>query len=186
MISLNQTESDDPNFIELVSQIACGAIECYEPDHVYVIQIDNWFDHKWKNFAGVTYLQLSVWRSDPLRVPPFDPDRVVNQRYFYKDKNSDFKYEMCKTRRVHKHQWSVFNLNRKLNRADTTGLYIWYSSNTVKNDRSSLMVYNTTPESSVAWYASFMKKEEWIVNKTKGISKPEFAGLLKISQPLAS
>ena len=57
-------------------------------------------------------------------------------------------------------------------------MYVWYSGAAGKNGKGSLMVYNVTKESNPAWYVSFTKKDTWIINKTKNITKQEIAGFL--------
>jgi hypothetical protein len=46
-------ETDDPRFIELLSFAVRGVFESSKPEQVWLIQIDNWFDHKWLNFSGI-------------------------------------------------------------------------------------------------------------------------------------
>ena len=45
-------ETDDPQFITLLNSLLRGPIEEGTPQEVWIIQIDNWFDHKWLRFSG--------------------------------------------------------------------------------------------------------------------------------------
>ena len=45
--------ADDPQFIELVSRAVAGELDAKTVHGLFVIRIDNWFDHKWLNFSGI-------------------------------------------------------------------------------------------------------------------------------------
>ena len=45
-------ETDDPNFIEMLNSLVGGLLADVGPERFWVIQIDNWFGHKWLNFSG--------------------------------------------------------------------------------------------------------------------------------------
>lgn len=178
MLTLPITNHADKEFIDFISPIVNGAAYCYRPNQVYVMEIDHWFDHKWLFFAGVVDLQLGVWRNNPLVPPPFNPNRVTHQLHFQRNEEALYEYEIHQTSPIHIHQWSWSNLKRKLNSEESFGMYVWYSGAAEKNGKGSLMIYNATKENSVAWYVSFTKKDIWIVNKTKSITKQEIVGFL--------
>ncbi len=115
-----------------------GAIHCYKPDEIYIVQIDNWFDHKWRAFSGKTLGAVGVWNST-LTIPPFEPNRVINQFYYRKDKDT---YVLQPAKPLHIHQWSSSNLQRFLKQITEAGLFAWYSGETKNNDAGSLLVYN--------------------------------------------
>jgi hypothetical protein len=46
-------ETDDPQFITLLNSLVGGLIEKEAPQELWIIQIDNWFDHKWLRFSGI-------------------------------------------------------------------------------------------------------------------------------------
>jgi len=56
----------------------------------------------------------------------------------------------------------------------SSGLFLWYSGETAKMDRASLMVYVVEGDQAVPWYASFINRVGWKVNKVKGISRAQF------------
>lgn len=41
------------------------------------------------------------------------------------------------------------------------------------------MVYRVQDEEIESWYASFEKREKWVINQTKGIDKTELIGLIR-------
>jgi hypothetical protein len=84
MIDLKPSETDDPDFVELVSQLLNSLVQLNQPAEVYVVNIDHWFDHKWQYFSGKTLGALGVWNSR-LTVPPFDPGRVIRESHFRLD-----------------------------------------------------------------------------------------------------
>jgi hypothetical protein len=182
MIELKTTESDDPQFVEIVSQILNSAIDCYEPNEIYIVHLDNWFDHKWNAFAAVVFLQMGVWRSSELRTPPFNPHRVKSQSYFRKDDISETNFIACDVAPLHIRQSSLSNLDMPLQSTTNAGLFIWYSSNTKSNGRGSLMVYCMGKEEPINWYVSFLRKQEWQVNKTNNIPKKAVERMLNHSE----
>ena len=185
MISLNQTESDDPRFIELIGQILNGVIFWYNSIQIYLIQIDHGFDYKWLFFSGVVLPPVGVWNSDILRLPPFDPNRVVSQLCFKREKKSKPHYNLHQSAQLHVHQSSYRNLHKRLNQPNQFGLYIWYSGDTQKTGRGCLMVYLIEEDKITAWYSSFIKdkNQSWKINKSKNISKKEISEFVKMSEP---
>lgn len=183
MIALDPKEYDDPQFVELISRTLTALAHCYKPIEIYVIHIDNWFDHKWKGFSGVADLQVGTWLGPTLRVPPFNPNRVVSQTHLHLDDPDKPTYVIEPALPLHIYQPSSSNLRRSLSQITKSGLFAWYSGGTKKNDRASLMVYRIEKENEVSWYGSFLKKEEWRINKVTGISKQEFARLIEMFVP---
>jgi hypothetical protein len=47
MIELVPAERDDAAFLSLAQRIVTGAIAGLQAHEVYLVHIDNWFDHKW-------------------------------------------------------------------------------------------------------------------------------------------
>ena len=50
MIKLEVTNNIDPGFVAIVEQILKNTLQLHQPAGVYVVLIDNWFDHKWLEF----------------------------------------------------------------------------------------------------------------------------------------
>jgi len=46
-------ETDDPGFIAVLNSLVQGLISNRAPEQLWIIQIDNWFDHKWLRFSGM-------------------------------------------------------------------------------------------------------------------------------------
>ncbi len=76
MLRLPEGDNHDPSFIALVRQICVGLLRGAVPHDVFLVQIDNWFDHKW--------LDRRVWNQESdealdehTPIPMFNPPRVV-------------------------------------------------------------------------------------------------------------
>jgi hypothetical protein len=96
-ISIPSGLTDDNEFVELLYTLLNALLVQRNPEQLWVIQIDNWFDHKWLRYSGsgsvasgfptnwnssfmdgFTSVKEQFWR-DKLTFPPFAPDRVVSQ-----------------------------------------------------------------------------------------------------------
>jgi hypothetical protein len=95
-ISIPSGLTDDNDFVYLVSALLNALPVEQSPEQLWVIQIDNWFDHKWLRYSGsgsvaspfptnwnssfmdrFTSVKEQFWQ-DKLTFPPFAPDRVVS------------------------------------------------------------------------------------------------------------
>src|SRR5690348_1625091 len=88
--------NDDPHFIDLMCRAISAELEINAAQEVFVIRIDNWFDHKWLNFSGVgrvafgwnagcrdnTDTALDEFRQQKTTFPPFSPNRIIAEHYF--------------------------------------------------------------------------------------------------------
>jgi hypothetical protein len=87
-------ETDDPGFVEVLNSLVQGLISQHEPEALWIIQIDNWFDHKWLRFSGMggvaspfligglvtgyDSVKIEFYQDKPT-FPPFTPNRVLGQ-----------------------------------------------------------------------------------------------------------
>jgi hypothetical protein len=173
MIEILPAENDDKNFIGLVEQISNVGINLTQPEEVFIIKIDHWFNFKWKSFSHKIFGALGVWR-DELRIPPFIPDRVVEETFFQKIGEV---YETKSANPLHIYQPSENNARRKIKRK--SALFVWFSGETTKNSQGSLMIYTFSKDFQNAWYVSFIKKSDWQIYKTDNISKTEAKAMIE-------
>ena len=166
-MNLETTPSDDPAFVRLIASILDAVVAENTPDVVAVIHIKNWFDHKWLDFSGKILGALGVWKSE-LTLPPFHPNRVISQTA---SRLIDGKYENFAAPPLHVLQASSENLNRKMHHQTSSGLFAWWSSNTITNSQGSLMVYTQIEDQSSTWFLGFQKNGDWKIDKHKGIKK---------------
>ncbi len=141
MIEILPNENDDKDFIKLISQVVNNSILLYKPNEIYIVKIDHWFDVKWLAFSGQTLGVIPEWNSR-LTVPAFNPNRVINET-FYKKVNASF--IEGEARKLHINKQSSDNLRNFLDKVSESGLFVWYSGDTTKLDRGSLMIYWTNP-----------------------------------------
>ena len=176
MIEIIPDENDDLGFTKIVELIINKTVLSVAPDDIYFTKMDNWFDFKWKEFSGKLLGAVGVWNKE-LTIPPFIPDRILEQSYFQKQNDS---YTGQVGRYLHWYMPSGKNVGRKLNSYSfaRTRLFIWFSGNTKNNLRGSIMIYQVESEKQYSWYLSFLKKDSWQIYKTDGISRNEVLNLM--------
>lgn len=144
-------ETDDPYFIQLANRVVSGLLVRNKPEKTWIIQIDNWFDHKWLKYSGYGLVasNIPMDRYDTVKAgsfqekvtfPPFTPNRVLGQ-WSYQKTGSDYK-EFASPRVPHgnKHRFSDMNLRNRVADFSSSALFVWYSSNTVATGRGSVMI----------------------------------------------
>jgi hypothetical protein len=171
--------TDDPAFIELVERIAVRTFKQGDYDEVFIMQIKNWFDHKWLKFSGIGRVPFDSFRDDHPQValdefwqekitfPPFTPNRVLRQQWHPAK-------ELKRGAPVHdtkRRQHSSWNLQKRVTRYANSALFVWFSSETKRNERGSLMLYQVRDGLVSAWYASFRKAAGWVLHQTKGTTR---------------
>lgn len=176
MISLKSKENIDESFSSIVEQILRSILKSHQFAEVYVMLIDNWFDHKWLEFySNKNDSDELGWRAK-LRLPPFEPSRVMHQSCFRKQSSIQLSYEACSSNPLH-----ILDANRLLTEICSSGVFVWYSFVGNRSDRGSLMVYLNKDGKGTAWYASFIRYPDWHINKVKGLSQRELSELLAIN-----
>lgn len=94
-------ETDDPYFIQLANRVVSGLLVRNKPEKTWIIQIDNWFDHKWLKYSGYGLVasNIPMDRYDTVKAgsfqekvtfPPFTPNRVLGQ-WSYQKTGSDYR-----------------------------------------------------------------------------------------------
>ena len=173
MISLKPKGTIDESFVTIVERILSGTLQFHPFEVVYVVLIDNWFDHKWLEFHSNRYDSDELgWRVQ-LMLPPFEASRVLDQSCFRKQARGMLGYEACSSNLLH-----IGSVNRSLAQICSSGAFVWYSFVGKSSDRGSVMVYLNREGKGAAWYASFVRYPDWRLNKVKGISKRELTELL--------
>ena len=116
---------------------------------------------------------------DKLTFPPFTHNRIVSERYFARISESMYE-EQCPPHLVHRRyaRWRENKLHRRVSDFSMSGLFVWYSSGSERNERASLMVYQSGANSLRAWYAVFARRGGWLLEHVKGINRGELAALL--------
>lgn len=172
MIQIPSNLNDDKNFIGLVEQICNVVLNLNQPEDVFIIKVDRWFDFKWRQFSHQVFGDFGIWR-ERLRIPPFIPDRIVEEIHLEKTNQG---YKRKDLPQLHIYQHSDENNHRKIN--NRSAIFAWFSGDTVNNSQASLMVYVFKDDFQSSWYISFIKKADWQIYKTDNISKSEVKAML--------
>lgn len=187
---MSAAETDDPGFIEVVNSVLGELIAEHTPEQFWVIQIDNWFDHKWLGFSGMGLIasNIPLDRYDAVKAesyqekvtfPPFTPNRVVGQFSFVRVGNTYMESALPALPHSNERKHSEKNLRRRIQDFTHSGCFLWYSGNTVANGRGSVMVYAVTADQVECWFAAFNRQQEWKLKTTKGVSRDRLERLLK-------
>jgi hypothetical protein len=167
MIELVCAEHDDPGFLSLVQRIVNGAIRDLDVREVYVVHVDNWFDFKWLGWWSWSEGELNR-----LVVPPFNPNRVREQKRFIRDANSTQWSCVGSGKPLHVRRAGRSSLAQPIDRVSDSAAFVWYSGNTAANTAGSLMVYRSGT-AGYAWYASFKNDHGWTANGEARVSRRE-------------
>ena len=177
MISIIQKEYDDVAFTRIVTRILNNSISFISPNDVYLVQVDRRFDYKWMGFSNKFLGAVGVWHLTDLRIPPFVPEKIVEEKHF-QTANGRFvkKYEDL----LHIHQASEDNKYRKIKEVSNSAIFLWYSGGTRTNTQGSLMLYSIKEGIQSCWFASFVNNGTWQVRGTQQISVGEVHSLIEM------
>ncbi len=192
--------TDDNEFIDAVNLIVNALVRCEAPAVVWVIRVDNWFDHKWLRFSGhgttARYRTVGAinprdtiteqfcdtvkveFSQDNLTFPPFTPERITDQWSFRRSDSGYVEDSLPKLPHRTERQWSHLNLQRRVEEHGKSNLFVWFSGNTLKNGRGSMMVYSVQSRNPDCWYAGFGRSDRWIAQRTKGINREDVLRLM--------
>ena len=138
---------------------------------VYLVHVDNWFDHKWLGW-------WSTWKQGELKelyVPPFNPNRVRSQKRFLWDGDRSCWMFAEPGRPLHIPQPGRRESRaQRLDQFSKSAAFIWYSGNTVGNGMGSVMLYRSGLD-AYAWYASLTKETHWKVANQFRTTRNELA-----------
>jgi hypothetical protein len=195
-VSIPSGLTDDNDFIDLLNTLLNGLLFQQTPEQLWVIQIDNWFDHKWLRYSGsgsvpskfpanwtssfmdrFTSVKEQFWQ-DKLTFPPFVPERVIGQWSFLRSGQDYIEAALPKLPHSESRRRSHQNLHRRAENFVKSASFVWFSGNTLKNGRGSVMVYNLGPAEPVCWFAAFEKTSSWMLKKTKDVDKKQVSRLL--------
>lgn len=171
MIELTKSELDNIDFIKKVQVLVNEIISDLDPHEIFLFKVDNWFDTKWLNFTGKVLGALGTWNyNHAQRIPPFSPNRIMEESYFQKDKFGTYSKDNFEGE-IHKRQSSEKYIYRRIVDVSDSAVFIWYSSNTIVNGQGSLMVYPVENKKCEPFYVGFKKNKEWDIVKAPGSNK---------------
>ena len=182
IVNITARDNDDREFIAALSSMVAVLVKKDNPVDLHLIRINKWFDHKWLLYSGKGRVAfdgypfrdtaLDEFHQDYVTLPPFNPKQIGEQQYWRR--GHDGGYLVTESEKpLHKKQLrsSSENLNQRISDLSSSAIYVWFTSDTLKNTHGSVMVYTVDGTSVDGWYASFRSFKSWRVDKVKGISK---------------
>lgn len=171
MIELTKSELDNIDFIKKVQILVNEIISDFNPKEIFLFKVDNWFDKKWLNFSGKVLGALGTWDyNENSRIPPFSPNRILEQGYYNKTELGNYERKEFEVK-IHKRQAVELNINRRIVAISNSAVFIWYSSNTIKNGHGSLMIYPIENKKCDPIYVGMKKNKEWDIISALGINR---------------
>lgn len=171
MIEVRPTPEDAPEFLARVETVATR-IAMLRPRHIYVIRIDNWFGKRWIGFAGKIAGAAGVRFHEDLVLPPFVPNRVVEQTC-YELSAADGYVAVGPGAPIHLRQSSTDNLERKVSLLYPDAALLWFSSKSKTNARGTILAYVPSSQGHVAWFAELGGVPGWHPTELTGITASE-------------
>ncbi|MFC5862808.1 hypothetical protein ACFPT7_10940 [Acidicapsa dinghuensis] len=172
---IEASENDAVGFVAAVNEVIEGLLRNEKPESLIVIKVDNWFGQKWLGFSGLPIPHVAAfYRGSGTRIPPFVPNRVVSQRRF----TAPYYEEVDAGSPIHQKIRSRHALRRKASEIAPGTLLVWYSGESEKDKRGSLMAYIPDGNSYRYWYAQWQDVNGWHVVQTDGIKQPDLLKLL--------
>jgi len=169
-LHLEMDESDDVQFIHLIRPIITGVLEQFARSEAYVVKIDQWFGPRWLYFSHKALGALRVTSGD-LRIPPFVPARVVSEAYY--ERSDDGLVRATAPLQLHINQSSSQNAPRRLRELCPRAALLWWTGETLRSGRGTLMAYLPGETAHFAWYAEFKRTDRWNYGLTRRISSAE-------------
>jgi hypothetical protein len=183
--------TDDNDFIELLNSLVRGLLVKQAPDQLWIIQIDNWFDHKWLRYSGKGIVDfrwpafmnkydaaLSEFYQDKLTFPPFAPNRVLGQWSFVRVDDHYSEAPLHVLPHPSEKRRSETNLHRRVESLSHSACFIWYSARTLSNSKANVMAYNISGDRVEAWFAAFNRQDCWKLQATRGANRDQIQQLL--------
>ncbi len=173
-------KSDDKNFLSALNGFVDQLISDLEPAEIYAIRINEWFDHKWLGYSGRGIIQFPYSEPyilakldkkflDRLTFPPFNPNQVIAEHY-WKLQNSGI-YNGTETPYCiynQKPKYDSYNWHSLVESVSSSGVFVWFSSNSENSGRGSVMVYSIEGVDVQTWYASFSEESGWDIENEIG------------------
>jgi hypothetical protein len=181
-------EGDAVEFIHQVNSIMEALVDRRDIGEVVFVKIKNWFDQKWLAFSGKSLVHfpiaglldssgreeaLECVSSKEVTIPPFNPNRVLSSKFLRVRDTGNKRIEKA----LHGYRRSTETARNLVKDYTSDGLLLWYSSNTLANQKGSIMVYTSQNNKVSSWYARFENIDGWKVTRAKGIKLTEIEDL---------
>jgi len=177
MIRILPNTDDDPEFIEIITNILQLEIDNNRPSTVYLTNIDGWFDYKWLSFSGKVLGAIGIWWNR-LTLPPFHPNRVLTQSCFKRDKRIPFDYRLSTSRPLHRKQASSDNFNNQVDKFPPIDSLCLVQQWNVNYRPWGLDDIWNRQIKRIFLVLFVSQKDKWEINKTKEISRNELEAMV--------
>ena len=167
MIQLHHMTQDDPQFLARGEAVA-ARVAALCPRQIYIVRIDNWFSKRWVGFAGKVLGAAGVSFREDLVIPPFVPNRVVDQICYELTTAGEYA-AVGPGIAIHQRQSSADNLRRKVATLFPNAALIWFSSNSQTNMRGAILAYVPCLQGHEAWFAELRRDHEWRLSQSLGV-----------------
>jgi len=162
MIPFFGDETDDAEYIQLVSDISNGLLVQSKVAGVFTVKIRDWFGPKWLGFAGKVMGALGVHQRLTVSLPPFHPNRVLSQRFYSWHPEEGQYVKAWPPVHLHVYQESSRNLKRYLKNHVESGALIWFTSGSKDSGNGALMVYLRKQDTTAIFYIGMTRgKNGW-------------------------
>ncbi len=164
--ALHRDETDDPEFLELMTGKINTVVHRFRPKQLHVVAVDNWFGERWLGFTGKMMGAFGVSRRGNLTLPPFVPSRVRSETDLERE-NGVYR-RRSEAPSLHREQPSSDNFRRRISRLGASVALVWYSGASSKTRRAAAMVYLNLDEEQLAWYGSYVYDRVWRLGTQHG------------------
>ena len=155
-----------------------GLAALFSPKAPHLVQVDSWFDSRWLRFSGKRLGVVGV-RNTKVTVPPFHPNRVLQERRLVREAGAPAYTEAPDAPALHLRISSGANITRHLHRLAPDVACVWYTSQSAPTNRGATMIYVPQADTEGAYWTCYMAfaAAPWRVTRHKGISTSEIAQL---------
>ena len=177
---VRRTPSDDDAFASRVDAACRGVQRFYRPAKLRLVHVDNWFGPRWLGFSGkvLGLAGMNKGTENPTP-PPFVPSRIVPEQLWSRDAEGCYRPAPI-TSDLHVAQDGEANTRRHLAEIAPNVALLWFSANTVTNQRGAIMAYIPSGDFYLGWYVGLGADIDWGVSETKQTSRDEFERFLSL------
>jgi hypothetical protein len=175
---ITKDENDDSTFIANCEKIIRKYLQLWKPRELFITGVNNIFDSRW---ATEKEKLFSFWsHGNELRISLFHPN-IISSTSIYQDSYRGY-YIPCKIsdyiKKRKEGEYRLFEvhyspLKQYYFPAINNGLLVWYSKNSLIDNKGTLMFHYTNGMEIKILHVTLSKSENWNVSDSFGISKSE-------------
>jgi hypothetical protein len=179
-VRIPRRDTDDATLVAAAERALDVEVRARRPMRVAVVRIDGWFSRRWRLFAGKMLGALRTTETK-LVVPPFVPNRVLDESHFRFDATTSSYVEDARANALHRVQKSAENLRRELAAGGPSRVVLWLGVSPT-DGRAAAMLYAVGPPAGDAWYVSIAQRRgAWDVDFAEPLSMSQARDLIAAS-----